>query len=219
MSETEPQSQTGLHPSPQNVTSSVTDCDFCYLVTELAQSQEKNAPIANTFPNNETQVTEKEVTTEADANQEYQPVTPAENQLLTEVTECNPDSEEEHQVSPQPIDWIELLEGIDEEMKRLNWSVEHGVDYLLHKYQKKSRQLLTDEEAIEFYEFLKNRKSKYVVGDKVIVTHAEPEFNNQVASIISLLPNNILKVQFSGSRLAREVCGVYVRHYFSHNCF
>ena len=99
-------------------------------------------------------------------------------------------------------------------MKRLDWSVEHGVDYLLHKYQKKSRQLLTDEEAIEFYEFLKNRKSKYVVGDKVIVTHASPEFNNQVASVVEVLPNHILKVTFSGDRLARKVCGVYVRHYF-----
>ena len=34
-------------------------------------------------------------------------------------------------------------------MKRGDWSVEHGVAYLLHKYQKKSRQLLTDGEALE----------------------------------------------------------------------
>jgi hypothetical protein len=214
VSETEPQSQNGLHPSQKNVTPNVTNCDFSYLVTELAQSQEKNSLIANTFSNDETQVTEKEVTTEADANQESQPVTPTENQLLTEVTEYNPDSEEEHQVSPQPMDWNELMEGIDEEMKRLNWSIEHGVNYLLHKYHINSRQLLTDEEAIEFYEFLKNRKSKYVVGDKVIVTHVEPEFNNQVADVIKVLPNNILKIKFNGDRLAREVCGIYVRHYF-----
>ncbi len=155
------------------------------------------------------------MTAEAEPNQALQPVTPADNQLVTEVTGCNQDSGEEHLYRQPPMDWNELVEGMDEEMERLDWSVEDGVAYLLHKYNKKSRQLLTDGEALEFYEFLKNRKSKYVVGERVIVTHAEPEFNGQVASVVEVLPNNILKVKFNNDRQAREVCGVYVSHYFS----
>ncbi len=77
------------------------------------ESEDKNAPIANTFSNDETDVTDQEATAEAELNQELQPVTPADNQLVTEVTGCNQDSGEEHQVSQPPMDWNELVEGMD----------------------------------------------------------------------------------------------------------
>ena len=55
------------------------------------ESKDNNAPIANTFLNDETDVTEKEATAEAEPNQALQPVTPADNQLVTDVTGCNQD--------------------------------------------------------------------------------------------------------------------------------
>ena len=105
------------------------------------ESEDKNAPIADTFLNDETDVTGKEVTAEAEPNQALQPVTPTDNQLVTDVTGCNQDLGEEHLYRQPPMDWNELVEGMDEEMERLDWSVEDGVAYLLHKYNKKSRQL------------------------------------------------------------------------------
>ncbi len=56
------------------------------------ESKDKNTPIANTFSHDETDVTEKGAMAEASVNQELQPVTPADNQLVTEVTGCNQDS-------------------------------------------------------------------------------------------------------------------------------
>ena len=66
----------------------------------------------------------------------------------------------------QIIDWNELLEAMDEEMKRLCWGADDGHAYLQHKYHKKSRHALTDSEALEFYQFLTNRKTGYLVGER-----------------------------------------------------
>jgi hypothetical protein len=100
VTEAETVSPTYLQRSQKNVT----DCYFCDFVTELVQSQEKNSPLANAFPHDDTHVTEKRAATEAESNQELQSVIPADNQLVTEVTGCNQDLEEEDQVSQSSID-------------------------------------------------------------------------------------------------------------------
>ena len=48
------------------------------------------------------------------------------------------------------IEYSQIIEQIDREMERLGWSKEKGRNYLISKYNKHSRQLLTDEEIIEF---------------------------------------------------------------------
>jgi hypothetical protein len=95
-------------------------------------------------------------------------------------------------------------------MTRLCWGVDDGVAYLQHKYHKKSRQALTDSEALEFYQFLTNRKTGYLVGEHVVVSHADPSLDGQLALVISVQPNNILEIEFAGHRLLGEVSALHV---------
>ncbi len=58
---------------------------------------------------------------------------------------------------PKLLEWQEIKSEIDEAMKRLGWSQEQGRDYLVKTYGVKSRLYLTDEQLIEFADFLKNK--------------------------------------------------------------
>ena len=53
----------------------------------------------------------------------------------------------------------ELIKLTNIELKRLDWSVEQAREYLLKTYDKRSRQVLSDDELIEFLEFLKRLPS------------------------------------------------------------
>ena len=52
------------------------------------------------------------------------------------------------------FNWDEAMGEIDKEMRRLNWSKGEGKDYLLKTYGVKSRHKLTDEQLIEFLNYL-----------------------------------------------------------------
>ena len=67
----------------------------------------------------------------------------AENLLETEIS--------------QPVDFSEIIAKTNVELKRLSWTNEQGRDYLLRTYGKKSRQLLADEELLEFLEYLESQ--------------------------------------------------------------
>jgi hypothetical protein len=59
-----------------------------------------------------------------------------------------------------PISTGDLSDAIaqtDIHIKRLGWSREQGRDYLLQTYGKRSRQLLSDEELLEFLSYLENQ--------------------------------------------------------------
>ena len=56
---------------------------------------------------------------------------------------------------PLQYEWKELLAAIDAELNRLGWTTAQGQQYLKERYGVKSRQLLTDEQIIEFWHFLK----------------------------------------------------------------
>ena len=47
----------------------------------------------------------------------------------------------------------------DEELKRLGWTSEQGRNYLLETYGKRSRQLLSDGELLEFLRYLEKQPS------------------------------------------------------------
>ena len=55
------------------------------------------------------------------------------------------------------IEFSDIIAQTNVEMKRLRWTNEQGRDYLLQTYGKRSRQLLSDEELLEFLDFLKRQ--------------------------------------------------------------
>ena len=141
---------------------------------------------------------------DAESKQDASPTPPT--SALTETETVTSSDVTERQI----IDWNELLEAMDKEMKRLCWGVNDGRAYLQHKYQKKSRQSLTDEEALEFYQFLTERKTGYLVGERVVVSHADTSLNGQLAKVISVKPNHILEIEFAGNRQLCEVSALHV---------
>ncbi len=53
-------------------------------------------------------------------------------------------------IKQETIEWHELINQINQEMVRLGWDKEKGRNYLLEKYNKHSRQQLTDEQLLDF---------------------------------------------------------------------
>lgn len=56
-----------------------------------------------------------------------------------------------------PIDFSEIIARTNVELKRLGWTNQQGRDYLLQTYGKKSRQLLTDDELLDFLHHLESQ--------------------------------------------------------------
>ncbi len=54
----------------------------------------------------------------------------------------------------------DIIAEINLQMERLAWTRDQGKDYLLKTYGKKSRHLLSDQELIEFLNYLKNQVSR-----------------------------------------------------------
>ena len=112
-----------------------------------------------------------------------QPLTSSKSQTKIENLENNPPHSpqcspalvtEEHQPntdSPQEevnmVDWDDITEGIDKQMERLGWDVQKGQQYIFEKYGKKSCQMLTDNQLLEFLEDLK-AQPKFKVGQTAI---------------------------------------------------
>ncbi len=61
------------------------------------------------------------------------------------------------QNEPDVIEWSQIKNEIDCNMKRLGWSKKQGKQYLIKRYGKTSRIHLTDAELIEFNNFLKKK--------------------------------------------------------------
>ncbi|NES23263.1 MAG: hypothetical protein F6K41_31190 [Symploca sp. SIO3E6] len=56
-----------------------------------------------------------------------------------------------------PIDMSEIIARTTVEVKRLGWTNQQGKDYLLQTYGKRSRQLLTDDELLDFLSYLESQ--------------------------------------------------------------
>jgi putative DNA primase/helicase len=56
-------------------------------------------------------------------------------------------------------EYEEIIEEIDAEMERLGWSVSDGIKYLSDRYSQKSRLYLSDEQLMEFWNYLSEQKS------------------------------------------------------------
>jgi hypothetical protein len=49
----------------------------------------------------------------------------------------------------------ELIIEVDQEMERVGWTKEQGMEYLLHNFQKRSRTLMSREELDQFLTYLR----------------------------------------------------------------
>jgi hypothetical protein len=56
-----------------------------------------------------------------------------------------------------PIDFTDILRQTDAEIKRLGWTKQEGKFYLRKTYGKRSRQLLRDEELLDFLHYLQEQ--------------------------------------------------------------
>ncbi len=100
---------------------------------------------------------EKDENNSSESSQSSPPSVTEDNQAITNSSQ---DDEE-------LVDWDEIIEGIDKEMSRLGWGVQQGQGYILEKYGKKSRQVLSDRQLLEFLEYLKEQP-KFKVGQTAI---------------------------------------------------
>lgn len=57
----------------------------------------------------------------------------------------------------ETMDFSQIIDQTTIEMKRLGWTQEQGKKYLLETYGKKSRHLLSDQELIEFLQYLQSQ--------------------------------------------------------------
>ncbi len=57
----------------------------------------------------------------------------------------------------QPKSLLDPIAEIDVEMRRLGWTREQGREHLIQTYGKRARSLLTDEQLLEFLEYLKSQ--------------------------------------------------------------
>ncbi len=95
------------------------------------------------------------------------PVTPT----STKTEEIEPEDSQEPTVEPleepqidenppmveeEELDFSEIIARSNAELKRLKWTTEQGREYLIKTYGKRSRQVLSDEELLEFLRYLES---------------------------------------------------------------
>ncbi len=72
------------------------------------------------------------------------------------MTDQQAEANEETPPSSTPIDFSDIIARTTVELKRLGWTNQQGREYLVQTYGKRSRQLLTDEELLDFLHHLES---------------------------------------------------------------
>ncbi|BDA39384.1 hypothetical protein [Candidatus Atelocyanobacterium thalassae] len=62
----------------------------------------------------------------------------------------------ESNVDNESLDFSEIIARSNIELKRVKWTTEQGRDYLIKTYEKRSRQVLSDKELLDFLHYLEN---------------------------------------------------------------
>jgi hypothetical protein len=107
--------------------------------TEVSTSQNVESPLWMTENEaSQTQLNDASVTSSAQSRLKLE----ADTSTLT-----TPDT---------PIDFSDIIARTNVELKRLGWTTQQGKDYLLQTYGKRSRQLLTDAELLDFLRHLES---------------------------------------------------------------
>lgn len=85
------------------------------------------------------------------------PQTQLDDVPVTSYSESEPETETDELPSDSPpIDFSEVIARTNVELKRLGWTNQQGRDYLVQTYGKRSRQLLTDAELLDFLRHLES---------------------------------------------------------------
>lgn len=152
---------------PLSVTQKLNDLDFAdssppqQFKPELAVLSEKDkksdrltsTPISTQTDNFFQDESISSTTTKSSSNTEISPnVTP-----LTPPTYAQANASFAPKQVSEPIDLSDVLAKTDIELERLRWSKEQGKDYLIRTYNKRGRSLLTDQELLEFLQYLESQ--------------------------------------------------------------
>ncbi len=113
--------------------------------------EEKPLPIPETSREPEIQEKPLPLTeTSREPEIEEKPLPLTETSREPEIEEKTPVLEEE------AFDFAEIIARSNVELKRLKWTTEQGREYLIKTYGKRSRQVLSDEELLEFLRYLES---------------------------------------------------------------
>ncbi len=83
------------------------------------------------------------------------------------------------------LDWNDLIQKIDEQIERLGWSTEFAQQYIIKTYGKRSRQLLSDDQLIEFHHYLKNLDTPFHCGEHLTIL--KPEYQGMKGELIDIV--------------------------------
>ena len=120
------------------------------LVDEVPFTEEFPSPEVETFQEIDTGLIKAEKMSSTPLNSP--PVTPYSQSELETATSAMP-------ATSTPIDFSDIIARTNVELKRLGWTNQQGRDYLVQTYGKRSRQLLTDDELLDFLHHLESEPS------------------------------------------------------------
>ena len=120
------------------------------LVDEVPFTEEFPSPEVETFHEIDTGLIKAEKMSSTPLNS--QPVTSYSQSELETATSAMP-------ATSTPIDFSDIIARTNVELKRLGWTNQQGRDYLVQTYGKRSRQLRTDDELLDFLHHLESEPS------------------------------------------------------------
>lgn len=122
----------------------------------LSQQPEKAENLLNPENTDSPNVVEEEEVIQ------HQPDTQGERVSVESVDEENVVQEdvENEDIKYEDIDYGDIIKETNTHMERIGWTVEQGQEYLSKTYGKRSRQVLTDQELLEFLEYLQGESKK-----------------------------------------------------------
>lgn len=106
----------------------------------------------------EVETSQEEVESEPWMAQKVEPL-PQDTPVLSYQNEVEPETTSAVSSTDAPIDFSDIIARTNVELKRLGWTNQQGRDYLVQTYGKRSRQLLTDAELIDFLQHLESEPS------------------------------------------------------------
>ncbi len=111
----------------------------------------------------------------------------------TQPTPAQNDSGENAAAKESFTDYEDVIAAIDREMARKPWTKEQGRDYLIEKYNKRSRQLLTDEELLDFLSHLKSDQVSFKLNQRVRVNMPGSIRHGMIGTVCRIQPDEVFE--------------------------
>jgi len=111
----------------------------------------------------------------------------------TQPTPAQNDSGENAAAKESFTDYEDVIAAIDREMARLKWTKEQGRDYLIEKYNKRSRQLLTDEELLDFLSHLKSDQVSFKLNQRVRINMPGSIRHGMIGTVCRIQPDEVFE--------------------------